>query len=74
MTIYPSEPPRRTNWMRRLVSGFFVTTRLDGVGIGIEAYRTENLDEWEKHHAGGDVSYSVSITLIRWVIGYEFTH
>jgi hypothetical protein len=57
----------------RLVSGFFVTKRLDGIGLAVEFYRTENNDEWTRHYASGDITYSASITIIRWVIGYEFS-
>ena len=59
--------------LARLVSGFFVTTRLDGIGLAVEFYRTENNDEWTRHYAGGDVTYSASITIIRWVFGYELS-
>ncbi len=64
---------RCSRCLARLVSGFFVTTRLDGIGMAVEFYRTENNDEWARYHAGGDVTYSASITIIRWVFGYEFS-
>jgi len=66
-------PARHSHWLVCLVSGFFVATRLDGIGFGIEAFRVENEGEYEIWAYGGRTTYTVHLIFFRWCAGYEIT-